>query len=324
MSSKMFTKKRFDFFSLKYVFKGNNSYDMSRINKFLAETEKKLNNGEEIKPIECYSQVFIGISSISKVIIDRNQGDEDYFWLINFSKVDTEKESSVANVKSDIIKGRKYYASSKDEGPVTDTVVVFNPFNTVIIIPTNRDGFGRGTLKTFLYKTVKQKGAEISIIVDQSSLNKAELMKKPKEIVLNVAKIANIDKIRDPKTTAQTAQNLMLDGESDRMHLKFYSSSSFNGKIKDIVASLKGFINNEKIEASTLKIIGEHDEEPQIIDLVDERVVFIDEEVALDENGKLTVESMKNSITGAYFSKRREMDLFGITIEALREKEMSD
>lgn len=297
---------------------------MSRINKFLAETEKKLNNGEEIKPIECYSQVFIGISSISKVIIDRNQGDEDYFWLINFSKVDTEKESSVANVKSDIIKGRKYYASSKDEGPVTDTVVVFNPFNTVIIIPTNRDGFGRGTLKTFLYKTVKQKGAEISIIVDQSSLNKAELMKKPKEIVLNVAKIANIDKIRDPKTTAQTAQNLMLDGESDRMHLKFYSSSSFNGKIKDIVASLKGFINNEKIEASTLKIIGEHDEEPQIIDLVDERVVFIDEEVALDENGKLTVESMKNSITGAYFSKRREMDLFGITIEALREKEMSD
>lgn len=324
MSNKKFTSKRYDFFSLKYVYKEKVSHDMSRVNKFLSETEKKLNDGEEIKPIECYSQVFVGISSIKKVTIDRNQGDQDYFWLINFSKVDTEKESSVANVKSDIIKGRKYYASSEDEGPVTDTVVIFNPFNTVIIIPTNRDGFGRGTLKTFLYKTVKQKGADISIIVDSSSLNKAELMKKPKEIVLNVAKIANIPKIKDPKTTAQTAQNLMLDGESDRMHLKLYSSSYFNGKIKDIVASLKSFVSNEKVEASTLKIIGEHEDESQIIDLVDERVVYMDKEVVLDDNGKLTVESMMNSITGAYLSKRKEMDLFGATIEALREKEMSD
>lgn len=313
------TTKRFDFFSLKYVSKGIESFDLSHIDSYLNEIHEALKSGEDVKPIECYKQVFVGISNVRKRYINE-QTREDYFWIINFSKVDTEKESSVANVTSDINKGRKYYASGENEGPVTDTVVLINPFNTVIIIPTNRDGFGKNLLQRFFYRVTRKRGAQISIIVDSASLNKVNLMDKPKEIELRIAKIADIDRINDPKTTAQTAQNLLLDAESDKMYIKLDSSNAFNGKIKKVVGSLKSFISSEKIEAATLRVIGEHDEEPQIIDLVSERITFLDKKVRLDSHGKLTIDNMMKSIEAAYTGRRRELDLFGETIRALAKR----
>lgn len=319
MAKQKVTTKRFDFFSINYILKEKKSYDLKHLDNYFQSIYKSLNEGKDVKPIECYKQVFVGISRVKKVYIDKDTRD-DYYWIINFSKVNTEKESSVANVTADINKGRKYYASSEDEGPVTDTVVLLNPSNSVVIIPTNRDGFGKNLLQKFLYKATKKRGAQISIIVDGSSLNKVNLMDKPKEVELRVAKIADVKRIKNPNTTAQNAQNLLLDAESDKVYIKLNSSTAFNGKLKKIIGGLQKLVGNEKIEASTLRVIGEHDDEPQIIDLVSERITFLDENVILDSHGKLTVNNMFESIERAYKGRRKELDLFEQTIRAIEDR----
>lgn len=85
---------------------------------------------------------------------------------------------------------------------------------------------------------------------------------------------------------------------ADSMKVKYTS------KALDISESLKQIKNilakDETKEVKKMVIRGENDGHEQIIDLIANRLIYIDDDVELNNNNKITINSMIKSIKKAY------------------------
>lgn len=303
-----YTRKTYDFYSIKY---GTNDFDLAKLESLLSKTEEKLKKGVDVNFIKCKNNLYVAISQIKKI----TREDDSYYWIVNFTKAETEKDTSIVDIKKDVNKGRIYYVSDENQGPATDTVVILDTQRNLVVMTRNRDGFGRSLLWNFIYKTTRKQNCSIDVLVDNLSnnKNKVRLMNKPQVIELRIQKLADIKKLESPKTPADEMQNLLQTSYGEKITIKVESEKSFGGKVVDIVESvlsLKKSKANSSLEVNKLTLYGEHDDEPQVIDLISNRITFIDEKVRLDDRKKLTIQSMMNSIQNAYESRNKETLLY--------------
>lgn len=311
-----YTKKSYDFYSIKY---GINDFDLTKLETLLSKTEEKLKKGVDVNFIKCKNNLYVAISQIKKI----TREDDSYYWIVNFTKAETEKDTSIVDIKKDVNKGRIYYISDENQGPATDTVVILDTQRNLVVMTRNRDGFGRSLLWNFIYKTTRKQNCNIDILVDDLSnnKNKVRLMNKPQAIELRIQKLADIEKLESPETPADEMQNLLQTSYGDKITIKIESEEKFGGKVMDIVESVLFFKNNKSsLGVNKLTLYGEHDDEPQVIDLISNRITFIDEKVRLDSRKKLTIDSMMNSIQNAYESRNKETLLYIVNYKEELEK----
>lgn len=306
-----YTTKSFDFFRLRYVAREKNDIDYSKLDLKLNEHYNLYKNKEttKVRYIKCKNTLYIGITEISKIVskIDEN----NYYWVFNLSKVDTEKEAIVGNIDMDVTNGRKVYAGEENEGPSTDTVVIFNPHNGIVVIPRSQSGVGKELLCKYFYKISRKQGAILDVVVDYTDIDNLKDIDNIKSVEYSIYKIVNPNKLNNELSSANKSIKTMKEVEASKLLLTLSAPSLNIKKTVDYIKKVLSIKENKNsgYELKKMLIKGENGDDDQIIDLISNRLIFVDNQVELNNNGKLLINSMIKSIKKAYSNNSLKIEI---------------
>lgn len=286
------TTKSYDFFKYRRIVKGDIITDLSELDKKIDEYYRYISNNQEsnVNFVKCSKNIYVGFSYIKKIEVSTG-----YVWVFSLSKVDIEKEAIVNSISKSVQSGRSVYAETSDEGPTTDTVILVNPITGVVIIPRNRSGIGKNLLVTFFYRITRKQGGELATIINNTDLENINHMDSIHEIDIAIHRIVDEDELKDNKRSAKKEQKIIEKLEANRE--KIIYTGQLN--IHNVVNYCKGFLN-KKEDVDKLVLKGTVGDREQVIDLISNRLIYVDDKIPLNKQGKLTIENMVMSIEQAY------------------------
>ena len=282
------TTKSYDFFKYRRIVKGDIITDLSELDKKIDEYYRYIRNNQEsnVNFVKCSKNIYVGFSYIKKIEVSTG-----YVWIFSLSKVDIEKEAIVNSISKSVQSGRSVYAETSDEGPTTDTVILVNPITGVVIIPRNRSGIGKNLLVTFFYRITRKQGGELATIINNTDLENINHMDSIHEIDIAIHRIVDENELKDNKRSAKKEQKIIEKLEANRE--KIIYTGQLN--IHNVVNYCKGFLN-KKEDVDKLVLKGTVGDREQVIDLISNRLIYVDDKIPL----KLTIENMVMSIEQAY------------------------
>ncbi|NST14684.1 hypothetical protein HRG44_07835 [Enterococcus faecalis] len=286
------TTKAYDFFKYRRIVKGDIITDLSELDKKIDEYYRYIRNNQEsnVNFVKCSKNIYVGFSYIKKIEVSTG-----YVWIFSLSKVDIEKEAIVNSISKSVQSGRSVYAETSDEGPTTDTVILVNPITGVVIIPRNRSGIGKNLLVTFFYRITRKQGGELATIINNTDLENINHMDSIHEIDIAIHRIVDENELKDNKRSAKKEQKIIEKLEANRE--KIIYTGQLN--IHNVVNYCKGFLN-KKEDVDKLVLKGTVGDREQVIDLISNRLIYVDDKIPLNKQGKLTIENMVMSIEQAY------------------------
>ncbi|WP_338367859.1 hypothetical protein [Enterococcus faecalis] len=286
------TTKSYDFFKYRRIVKGDIITDLSELDKKIDEYYRYIRNNQEsnVNFVKCSKNIYVGFSYIKKIEVSTG-----YVWVFSLSKVDIEKEAIVNSISKSVQSGRSVYAETSDEGPTTDTVILVNPITGVVIIPRNRSGIGKNLLVTFFYRITRKQGGELAKIINNTDLENINHMDSIHEIDIAIHRIVDENELKDNKRSAKKEQKIIEKLEANRE--KIIYTGQLN--IHNVVNYCKGFLN-KKEDVDKLVLKGTVGDREQVIDLISNRLIYVDDKIPLNKQGKLTIENMVMSIEQAY------------------------
>ena len=286
------TTKSYDFFKYRRIVKGDIITDLSELDKKIDEYYGYIRNNQEsnVNFVKCSKNIYVGFSYIKKIEVSTG-----YVWVFSLSKVDIEKEAIVNSISKSVQSGRSVYAETSDEGPTTDTVILVNPITGVVIIPRNRSGIGKNLLVTFFYRITRKQGGELATIINNTDLENINHMDSIHEIDIAIHRIVDENELKDNKRSAKKEQKIIEKLEANRE--KIIYTGQLN--IHNVVNYCKGFLN-KKEDVDKLVLKGTVGDREQVIDLISNRLIYVDDKIPLNKQGKLTIENMVMSIEQAY------------------------
>ncbi|EIW2217389.1 hypothetical protein MBX20_002221 [Enterococcus faecalis] len=286
------TTKSYDFFKYRRIVKGDIITDLSELDKKIDEYYRYIRNNQEsnVNFVKCSKNIYVGFSYIKKIEVSTG-----YVWVFSLSKVDIEKEAIVNSISKSVQSGRSVYAETSDEGPATDTVILVNPITGVVIIPRNRSGIGKNLLVTFFYRITRKQGGELATIINNTDLENINHMDSIHEIDIAIHRIVDENELKDNKRSAKKEQKIIEKLEANRE--KIIYTGQLN--IHNVVNYCKGFLN-KKEDVDKLVLKGTVGDREQVIDLISNRLIYVDDKIPLNKQGKLTIENMVMSIEQAY------------------------
>ena len=286
------TTKSYDFFKYRRRVKGDIITDLSELDKKIDEYYRYIRNNQEsnVNFVKCSKNIYVGFSYIKKIEVSTG-----YVWVFSLSKVDIEKEAIVNSISKSVQSGRSVYAETSDEGPTTDTVILVNPITGVVIIPRNRSGIGKNLLVTFFYRITRKQGGELATIINNTDLENINHMDSIHEIDIAIHRIVDENELKDNKRSAKKEQKIIEKLEANRE--KIIYTGQLN--IHNVVNYCKGFLN-KKEDVDKLVLKGTVGDREQVIDLISNRLIYVDDKIPLNKQGKLTIENMVMSIEQAY------------------------
>lgn len=286
------TTKSYDFFKYRRIVKGDIITDLSELDKKIDEYYRYIRNNQEsnVNFVKCSKNIYVGFSYIKKIEVPTG-----YVWVFSLSKVDIEKEAIVNSISKSVQSGRSVYAETSDEGPTTDTVILVNPITGVVIIPRNRSGIGKNLLVTFFYRITRKQGGELATIINNTDLENINHMDSIHEIDIAIHRIVDENELKDNKRSAKKEQKIIEKLEANRE--KIIYTGQLN--IHNVVNYCKGFLN-KKEDVDKLVLKGTVGDREQVIDLISNRLIYVDDKIPLNKQGKLTIENMVMSIEQAY------------------------
>jgi hypothetical protein len=265
---------------------------LSELDKKIDEYYRYIRNNQEsnVNFVKCSKNIYVGFSYIKKIEVSTG-----YVWVFSLSKVDIEKEAIVNSISKSVQSGRSVYAETSDEGPTTDTVILVNPITGVVIIPRNRSGIGKNLLVTFFYRITRKQGGELATIINNTDLENINHMDSIHEIDIAIHRIVDENELKDNKRSAKKEQKIIEKLEANRE--KIIYTGQLN--IHNVVNYCKGFLN-KKEDVDKLVLKGTVGDREQVIDLISNRLIYVDDKIPLNKQGKLTIENMVMSIEQAY------------------------
>ncbi|EJR9797301.1 hypothetical protein P9720_001046 [Enterococcus faecalis] len=286
------TTKSYDFFKYRRIVKGDIITDLSELDKKIDEYYRYIRNNQEsnVNFVKCSKNIYVGFSYIKKIEVSTG-----YVWVFSLSKVDIEKEAIVNSISKSVQSGRSVYAETSDEGPTTDTVILVNPITGVVIIPRNRSGIGKNLLVTFFYRITRKQGGELATIINNTDLENINHMDSIHEIDIAIHRVVDENELKDNKRSAKKEQKIIEKLEANRE--KIIYTGQLN--IHNVVNYCKGFLN-KKEDVDKLVLKGTVGDREQVIDLISNRLIYVDDKIPLNKQGKLTIENMVMSIEQAY------------------------
>ncbi|EIT2648022.1 hypothetical protein L1U11_002694 [Enterococcus faecalis] len=286
------TTKSYDFFKYRRIVKGDIITDLSELDKKIDEYYRYIRNNQEsnVNFVKCSKNIYVGFSYIKKIEVSTG-----YVWIFSLSKVDIEKEAIVNSISKSVQSGRSVYAETSDEGPTTDTVILVNPITGVVIIPRNRSGIGKNLLVTFFYRITRKQGGELATIINNTDLENINHMDSIHEIDIAIHRIVDENELKDNKRSVKKEQKIIEKLEANRE--KIIYTGELN--IHNVVNYCKGFLN-KKEDVDKLVLKGTVGDREQVIDLISNRLIYVDDKIPLNKQGKLTIENMVMSIEQAY------------------------
>lgn len=245
----------------------------------------------EVNFIKCNRSLYVGFSYIKKIQFETGKA-----WIFCLSKVDTQKLAIVNDISQPVQDGRSVYAESNNEGPTTETVILFNPANGVVVIPRNRGGVSKNLLVTFFYKLARKSGGDLAVIVNNTDLDNVSKIDSIHEIDISIHRIVDTEKLSNPRNSARKDQKTIDRLEAKKEKIVYTG----NLNVFNVVKYCRELIGSKENEVGKLILKGQVGEREQVIDLINNRLIYIDDKIPLNSDGKLTVENIVNSIEMAY------------------------
>lgn len=299
-----FKTTNYDFFQLNYVSdeEDKNIKKNVKLNESLANSLKSYeeNKVTEVNFVKCFDDTYVGINYIEKVTLE----EDTYYWSLCLSRVDTSKEAVINDVNMAVNEGRKVYAESRDEGLTIDTAIVFNPFNGVVIIPRNRGGVNPNLLLKFFELISRKSGGFLSIIINNTSINNLKNIDSLQSVEFSIKRLIDASKLRNKNRSKRGDRKIIDKLKAKTMKVSFFSDYL---SVKDTVNYLKEVIsmnNDGNKEVTKMVVNGKNGEDFQVIDLVNDKLIFKDTKVERNTEGKVTITSMIKSIKKAYDSNK--------------------
>jgi hypothetical protein len=115
------------------------------------------------------------------------------------------------------------------------------------------------------------------------------------EIDIAIHRIVDENELKDNKRSAKKEQKIIEKLEANRE--KIIYTGQLN--IHNVVNYCKGFLN-KKEDVDKLVLKGTVGDREQVIDLISNRLIYVDDKIPLNKQGKLTIENMVMSIEQAY------------------------
>lgn len=287
-----------------------NNYDFNNLDH--AFYERFNTEVQSIKPTKLGENIYVGITDIKYVHLLSNSAKieepreswnkKDHLWVFNIEKANTRNKAIVVEVNKDLQSGREEYGEKSNQGTANDTVVAFNPHNGVIILPPgSRLGIKR-VLELFS-SLVDTNNYEFNaaFITDKNGLHKVKTMGRIDTINLRITNLATEKHYKGTMSSFSELQN-------KKMQLKLYGGSMTSGAVTKWLSKLFNLVDNKKIKTEKIIIDGYHQGESQTIDLITERMKAHDE-VELDQNGKITIKGLIDSIIRVYMANKPKFDI---------------
>lgn len=268
----------FDFFRVQ-------SKNSSQLDSVLASEMSTLKLGQlnTIKVFDSYCRI--------RVLDQRNK-----CWLGDIEKLNVLDEAHIGDLKGT----RQTLATGEDQGPLFDTIFLFDPLTEVIIVHRNRTGLGIGGLRKFLSLILDDEDLDLEIVLDETAFNKFDQMSLIQEVEYNIAK-PNERVFKDDNRSANGDITLMKRLRAERMYLKIGAPKNDPLFLEAAKEKVKSILRHQDgdFESSTLKVKGMLNGSIDTVDLIKKRMVY-GQKFNLTKGKKLTPPLLMDSIAGAY------------------------
>jgi hypothetical protein len=283
----------YDFFT----FKNKNNQN---ILKQTLEKEYKLRQSKKVNNIKLYDY-YARIREIEYQQFDFNNQDSGY-WLCNIEKINVLDEASIGDLQG----GRQTIATGDDQGPIIDTVFLYNPFNDVIVLQRNRSGLSLNSFTLFLSKLTNSNDIELELIIDPNALEKLKKMPIVDRIEYKISKPTSYKfaKNEDRSLRGDIKLAELFQGEN----LKVVIGAQRGGHLHKtkILSKVKSLLRNSD-GLHKLNVRGRVNGDIEILDLIKQRILFT-KKFNLKRGEKVTLVKLQDAIIEAYKFHSQTLD----------------
>lgn len=266
------------------------------------ETELK-SNPKVFRNIEV-SGYILRVRSIKKVNVD-DKNLNRYCWIGHIEKIDTYSEAYVG----DLTGNRNTYAEGDDEGPIKDSIFLYDPF--INIISSHRSNtLSYMQLNSYLRNITNDDELSLEVIVDPNVISKLQNIPEIKEIEYSIAAPQKWGKMASASRDINS--DLLLAQKLNAGRMKVCIGPEKGDKIdkSNALKKIKSLLPFAKQEVTVLKVKGVLSDETDTLDLIHgkfEATKYIN----LTKGKKLTFVQVEESIEEAYKEKFRTLnDMF--------------
>ncbi|WP_106494854.1 DUF6731 family protein [Lentibacillus sp. Marseille-P4043] len=290
-------KIKYDFFLVKYLEGNTDIFN----NKLTGEYAKA--NKTEVE----LAKTVLRIGALNK--IKRNESfatmENNYVWVAAIERINTDEESYVGKRGES---SRKTYAADPDEGPLNDTVFLYDPQTGVIIVQRNRGGVSLNAMLNFIIAICHSEKIDLEIMIDPKILDKLDKIPLIKSIEYSVAKPTDLSDHKNKDRT--TGGDIRLANKLKANKLKvvlgadkgeYLERSSAIKKVKSIIHS--------KSDVGVMKVNGFHGDVEETLDLVNQRIVHA-ETVKAGRGKKVNYINIMSNIERAFRKKYKAISDF--------------
>jgi len=215
---------------------------------------------------------FARVRAISKnptnTSIPISQGGE-YYWVVTVERVHTDEESYVADAAGN----RQTYATGPDEGPVIDTVFLYNPNNKIFVVNRSRGGLGFNHLTTYLSKLTDMEDLILEIIIDPNVLDKLKKIPMIKYVEYNISVPTNLSALGDPNRGFEGDIKLAKKLLAGRMKVILGSDKGKKLSLENVKSKVNSVLSmGESVKGLLVK--GEREGIEETLDLIKQRVIY--------------------------------------------------
>ncbi|RAS75723.1 DUF6731 family protein [Priestia endophytica] len=289
----MATKEvKFDFFLVKIPGQTHDVFD-----KFL-DKEHSLSNKTEIDMFGYTLR--IGTMEKCRRNLSIPDIEDNYLWKVSVERINVSDEAYIGKKGK---AGRETYASNPDEGPLSDTVFLYDPKTAVIIVQRARGGVNQSGMISYISKLCNIDEVELEVMIDPKVLDKLDKLPMVKSIEYSIATPTQLSEYKDDRRGIFGDIKLarLLGGSN----LKIVIGADKNEYLEKVKAVEKvKMILKTSQKVSVMKVNGLKDGEEEILDLINKRIQY-KEKINPGRGKKVTFLHIMDTIENAYRAKEK-------------------
>lgn len=285
---------RFDFYKISQGEEGNSLLSC------LTEIEKELQLEPETLRNKKVNGYAVRFREVQKVLVDTTP-NSNYFLIGHIEKIDTYSEAYVGKIDGD----RATYGEGEDEGPIKDTIILYDPFNG-IVSSHRTNALSYSQLNNFLRQITDDEDFDLEVIIDDAVIDKLEKIPGIREIEYSIAAPQRWDKIASGRSINA---DLALGEKLQAGRMKVIITPEKGGFINKEMAvkKVKALLPYVKEEVSVLKVKGNISDNTDTLDLINGKIDAL-KTINLTKGKKLTFVIVKQKIEEAYREKKKLFD----------------
>ncbi|TYS67042.1 hypothetical protein FZC76_16070 [Sutcliffiella horikoshii] len=289
----MATKEvKFDYFLVKTPGQTHDVFDQNLIN------ENQLINKTEVD-VFGYT---LRIGSMRKLKRNISLPDlvDNYLWVVSVERINLTDEAYVGKKGK---AGRATYAANPDEGPLSDTVFLYDPKTAVIIVQRARGGVNQSGMINYISKLCKVDEVELEVMIDPKVLDKLDKIPMVKSIEYSIATPTQLGEYKDDQRGIFGDIKLAKLLGGSNLKLVIGADKNEYLETKKAIEKVKMILKTSQ-KVSVMKVNGTKDGEEEILDLINKRIQY-KERINPGRGKKVSYVHIMDTIENAYRSREK-------------------